>query len=167
MKKKVLLSAILIAAVMLPVFGWEQMKRWNWTQNRISFQTPVSMKITKNTGTEFVGAWKAMGFSIKPFQDKNLNASQVAFQGYLRNTATLDKNVTRKTNVSLGQGLKGYAIFGKGMQKGRVVKFVYLGLIDPNSPHNYAVNWVWYSSPQADALYDNVSYEMAKSFKKI
>jgi|GEM_PF-4603636 len=168
MKRKSLIAGIAIMFMVAPLFSQNYaMKKWNWTQNRISFETPKSMKIKKNTGSYFSGSWGAMGFAIMPFRDKNLNASQVAFQGYMRNTATLNKKVTRKMNVNLGQGLKGYAIFGTGIQKGKTVKFVYLGLVDPRSPHNYSVNWVWYSNASTDKIYDRMSYRMAKSFRKI
>lgn len=167
MKVKKLFMSLVILAVISPLFAQNYpMRAWNWSAARLTFKAPTALKVTKSTPTYFSGTWGAMGFSIIPSRDKNLGASQVAWQSYQGNAQTTQKQVTAKRRVNLGQGLKGYAIFGKGYQNNKAVKFVYLGLIDPRSPHNYSVSWVWYSTPKYDHVYDDMSYKMAQSFRK-
>ncbi|MCC5944533.1 MAG: hypothetical protein JJT94_06325 [Bernardetiaceae bacterium] len=142
-----------------------QMKHWTYTQYGMGFQLPSYMNVTTNNNNQFVASGGAMSVMIEPWNDASASASDIARRAYDRTNAT-NKYVEYKERVNLN-GYDGYVIVGDGMQNGKALVFVTMGMIDPSSATNFLVTILFWDDPsQHDYLVDTAVDIMGSFYKK-
>ncbi|OHD12736.1 MAG: hypothetical protein A2Y41_09100 [Spirochaetes bacterium GWB1_36_13] len=142
-------------------------KGWKWDAFKIKFQLPSNLFVTEASKTRLVATDKReFTMTVAPWKDATLTQKDVANRGFNNYTAISNKERIEEGDMGDFNGFKGYYIYAFGQSSGKDLYFVVVGLIDPYSPINFYVTFAWWDKAQNNNKFENLSYQISKTFAK-
>ena len=103
---------------------------------------------------------------LSPWNDEKLSAKDVAFAAFNGYTPAADRKIVESFAVegSVG-GFEAYVIVGEGTIDGKELRFVFLGLINPDSDANVYARLLWWDNPDLNKQRELLAVKIAESFQ--
>jgi hypothetical protein len=129
--KKYLLSALLLCVLAIPAFAQDE---YTWEDYDLQFTLPANFELTASSGEEFTAEGEGMSFSIIPFDNESIDASDITSYT-IEIAASLGLDGIDDVDLIDINGFAGGYV--EGNQDG--VTLFMMGLIDPDSDTNFFV----------------------------
>lgn len=129
--KKIILSALMLCITAIPALAQDA---YEWEDYDLQFTLPANFEVTASSGEEFTAEGAGMSFSIIPFDNDEIDASDITAYT-IEIAASLGLDGIDDVDLIDINGFEGAYV--EGNQDG--VTLFMMGLIDPDSDTNFFV----------------------------